>query len=130
MALFRARQKYLFASIALGCWLFAVFIGVVHACGLDGQFRSLREGVTASATGPSQGDDDTAPGCEQFCAGNLPVLAKIQPVADQPGEQAVLLPLFFAEPLLAPVTAAPLALHRLRSPPGIALNTCFVRLAL
>jgi hypothetical protein len=131
MALFRARQRHIFASITLGCWLFAVFIGVVHACGFDGELGYWPEGMTAATMGPGQSDDDTAPGCAQFCAGSLPVLAKIQQVADQSSEQALLLPPWFVAPLPAPVTPAPLALHRLDSPPGIALlNTRFVRLAL
>ena len=130
MTFFRARQKRIFASMALGCWLFAMFIGVVHACSLDGENGYLQDDMTASTICPGPGDDDTAAGCAQFCAGNLPVLAKIQPIADQSSEQALLLPPSFVEALPAPVTPAPLALHRLDSPPGIALNTRYVRLAL
>ena len=129
MALLGTRQRHVLASITLGCWLFAVFAGVVHACGLDGEFGHSQQAVSASTDTPRQGADDAAPGCEQFCADNLPVLAKIQLVADQPGEQA-LLPFSLYQPLLARVAFVPSPLHRPRPTPGVALNTRYVRLAL
>jgi hypothetical protein len=50
--------------------------------------------------------------------------------ADQLGEQALLLPSSIGEPLLAAPSLAQLPVHRLHPPPGIAINTLFVRLVL
>jgi hypothetical protein len=130
MALFNAHQLKVLTSVTLGCWLFAIFVGVVHACGLDGELGHTQQVVAASIDSQRQGDDDAHPGCEQFCADNLPVLAKLQAVQDQPGGQALLLPSFVGEPLLARMASVPSPLHRPHPPPGIALNTRFVRLAL
>jgi hypothetical protein len=129
MALFNAHHRKALTSVALGCWLFAFFAGVVHACGLDGRPGHSQRVAAASIDGQCQGDDDAHPGCEQFCADNLPVLAK-QSVQDQPGGQALLVLPFVDKPLLARMASVPSPLHRPHPPPGIALNTRFVRLAL
>jgi hypothetical protein len=128
MALLSARQRKVLTSVTLGCWLFAFFVGVVHACGLDEDLGRSQRVVAASID--NQGDDDARLGCERFCADNLPVLAKLQSVQDQPGGQTLLLLPFSDEPLLAGMASTPSLLHRPHPPPGIALNTRFVRLAL
>ena len=128
MSLLNAHQRMVVPRVALGCWLFAFFVGVGHACGLDGVAGPSQPPVSAAADTPGQADDDA--GCGQFCAGNLPVLEKLQAVQDQPGGQPVLLSPFLGEPLLARITTAPSPLHRPHPPPGIPLNTRFVRLAL
>jgi hypothetical protein len=128
MALFNVHQRKVLTSVTLGCWLFALFVGVVHACGLDGELDRSQHVVAASIDSHRQ--SDAHPGCQQCCADNLPVLVKLQSVQDQPGGQALLLPPFVGEPLLARMASVPSPLHRPHPPPGIALNTRFVRLAL
>lgn len=130
MALFSAHQRKVLTSVTLGCWLFALSVGVVHACGLDGELGHPQRAVTASTDSEDQGDDDAHPGCERFCADNLLLLAKLQSVQDQPAGQALLLAPFVGEPLLAWMAPVPSPLHRPHPPPGIAVNTRFVRLAL
>jgi hypothetical protein len=130
MALFNAHQRKVLTSVTLGCWLFAFVVGIVHACGLDGERGRSQQVVAASIDSQRPGDGDVHSGCEQFCADNLPVLAKLQSVQDQPGGQALLLPPFVGEPLLARMASVPSPLRRPHSPPDIALNTRFVRLAL
>jgi hypothetical protein len=130
MALFNAHQRKILTSVTLGCWLFALFVGVVHACGLDGELGRSHHVVAVSIDSQRHGDGDAHPGCQQFCADNVPVLAKLQSVQDQPGGQALLLLPFMGEPLLARMASVPSPLHRPHPPPGIALNTRFVRLAL
>jgi hypothetical protein len=130
MALFNVHQRKVLTSVILGCWLFALFVGVVHACGLDGELGRSQHVVAATIDSQRHGDGDTDPGCQQCCADNLPVLVKLQSVQDQPGGQALLLPPFVSEPLLARMASVPSPLHRPHPPPGIALNTRFVRLAL
>ena len=128
MSLFKARHRKVVTSVALGCWLFAFFVGVIHACGLDEAIGHAHQGATVSTD--SQGDAaDTVPGCEQFCASDLPVLATPQPAQDQPIGHA-LLPRFLGEPLLVRVPSVPPPLQRQHPPPGVVLITRFVRLAL
>lgn len=130
MARFNAHQRKILTSVTLGCWVFALFVGVVHACGLDEALGHSQQMVSASIDSHGQGDDDAGTGCERFCADNLPVLAKLQMVQDQPGGQALISPLRVGEPLFARMTAATSRLDRPHPPPGIALNIRFVRLAL
>jgi hypothetical protein len=128
-----ARHGLRLACCALpsdGCRRISLSTSVVHACGLDGELGHSQQVVAASIDSQRQGDDDAHPGCEQFCADNLPVLAKLQSVQDQPGGQALLLTPFVGEPLLARMASVPSPLHRPHPPLGIALNTRFVRLAL
>jgi len=129
MFLLNAHQRRVVTSVTLGCWLFAFFVGVVHACGLDETLGHSQEVVTVSANSQVQGDDAAVPGCEQFCAADLPLLAKVQSVQDQPGGHA-LPPPSLGEPLLVRVAWVPSPVHRPHPPPGIALITHYVRLAL
>jgi len=129
MALLNAHQRKVLTAIALGSWLFAFFVGVVHACGIDAESGLLQQTVSISADSQDQDDEDALPGCEQFCADDLPLLAKLQSVQDQPGGYVLPLPSSGA-PILARVISASSPLHRRYPPPGIALITRFVRLAL
>jgi hypothetical protein len=129
MALFKAHQRKALTSVTLGCWLFALFVGVVHACGLDGELVPLQQAAAVSTNAHDQCGSDAPPGCERFCTGDLPLLAKIQSVQDQPGGHAILAPMF-GEPLWPRVVAVPSPLFRTRPAPGIYLIARSVRLAL
>lgn len=129
MALVNAHQRKVLTSVTLGCWLFALFVGVAHACGLDAALSPLHHAVTVSVGSQDQGDEDALLGCEQFCADDLPVVAKLQLVQDHPGGHALPLP-SLGEPLIIRVAWAPSLARRLDPPPDIAPNIRFVRLAL
>ena len=80
-----------------------------------------------SSHGP---DGSASPGCRQFCADDLPVLAKIKGIQDQPTGQPILLSTYLDVPL--PIRVKPTA-RRLQSPDppsGIAINIRFARLTL
>ncbi len=126
----RRRQRRVLAAAVLGSWLFALFISIAHACGLGGELGYSQQVVTAMAGGHVQGDQDALPACKQFCADDSPVLAKVKSVQDQLGGDALLLPPSLGEALLAWPAAALSLRDRPQPPPGIALNTRFVRLAL
>jgi hypothetical protein len=129
MSLLNTHQRKVVTSVTLGCWLFAFFVGVVHACGLEQALGHSQQVVAALTDSQGQGDEDALPSCEQFCADDVPVLAKLQSVQDQPGGHA-LPPPSLGDPLLVRVAAVPSPLHRPHPPPGVALITRFVRLAL
>jgi len=129
MSLLTAHRRKVVTSVTLGCWLFAFFVGVVHACVLDEALGHTHQVVIVATDNRDIGDDHAVPGCEQFCATDVPVLAKLQSVQDQPGGHALPLP-FLDEPLLVRVASVPSPPHRPHPPPGVALITRFVRLAL
>lgn len=128
MVLLRPRQRKRVASVALVCWLFAVCVGVVNGCALDEAFTGAHQVKEAT---DDQGQDGYAPpGWEQFCVDDAPVPTKCTLVHDQPGEHAVLFVAICCAPMVAataPVIALP---DRPHPPPGIALYTRFLRLAL
>ena len=131
MALFNAHRRKVLTSVTLGCWLFAFVVGIVHACGLDGEPAGSQHVIAASIDSRGcQGDGDTHSGCKTFCAESVPVLAKGQSAQDQPVGPALLLQPLAAVPLLAPVASVPSPLQRRNPPPGVFLNTRYVRLAL
>jgi len=130
MAILNAHRRKVLALVTLGCWLFALFVGVAHACGVDQKLSHPHSSMRASTAAPAYSDEHTVPGCERFCADNVPVLAKLQSANDQPCIQALLLPAFLSQPALLPAALASAALRRQDPPPRIALNTLFVRLAL
>src|SRR4030095_8647584 len=124
MALLRTRHRRLVASITLRPWLFTFFVGFTSACGLDDKLTHSRSdiGVTESQR---DGDHDKTPGCEQFCAIDLPVLTKIQSAQDLPGGPA-LAPAPLIEVLLAPASVTPMPMQWTHPPPDIALYLRFV----
>jgi hypothetical protein len=114
----------------LGYWLFAIFISVAHACGLGEDLGYSRQIESAMTGDQGHADDGVPPACKRFCADDSAVLAKMKSVQDQPGGDALLLPPSLGEPLLALAASALSLRDRPQPPPGIALNTRFVRLAL
>ena len=129
MVLLRQRQRKLVASFALGCWLFAFFVAIVHACTLDGELVDSHHVSTGATDHQSQGDHPPT-ACEQFCADAARLAAKSTLFQDQTGEQALLLAPTSGAPMvpgIAPVASLP---DRPHPPLGIALYTRFLRLAL
>jgi hypothetical protein len=130
MVCFRRRYRKPIAAVVTACWLFALAASVVHACGLDANLGQASLAQTMNMSGPG-GDDDTAPpGCDQFCADDFPLLAKLKLVQDQSGTQPLLISLSSVEPM--PTSEATVAsLSRSPDPPPVvAVNIRFLRLAL
>src|SRR5215468_10696575 len=96
MGLFR-RQRKPFAAVVMACWLFALFVSVAHACGFDADQSDATRAMTMSSNGGST--ENAPPGCDRFCADDLPVLAKIKSVQDQSSAQVLFIsPLSVAPP--------------------------------
>lgn len=126
---FLRRRRSGIASVVLGLWIFALFVGIAHACSGDG--------ITPHAAMPMAGhaseapmDEGMAPGCEQFCSNDLPLVTVLKLVQDQPAEQPLVIAAFdpvgvvsrFAPGLRAAVAAHP--------PPGPPISIRFARLTL
>ena len=130
MVCFRRRYRKPLAALVTACWLFALAVSVVHACGLDADFGQAPQPAAMTMSGQGDADDNTSPGCARFCADDFPLLAKVKLVQDQSGTQPLLISLLSVAPM--PTSQATVAsLSRSPDPPPVvALNTRFIRLAL
>jgi hypothetical protein len=130
MSVFRKRQRKVIGSLILASWLFAIFASVAHACSLDEDLGRTFHVAAAGAHGHDRSSGDACPGCENLCADDLAVLAKLKAIQDPPTGQTLLAPAVVADAF--PITAASASslLPSQERPPGIAINTRFTRLAL
>jgi len=85
---FRQQRKTI-TSFALVVWLFALFVGIAHACGLDEPGGGLLYAVAASPS-ERQSDAGTPDDCEQFCKANVPVVTKLPSLGDQSDAQPLI----------------------------------------
>lgn len=115
--------------VALGCWLFAFIIGVVNACDLVGELAASHH-VSTGAAHHHENDDATPSGCEQFCANDVAIPAKVKLFEHQSADQALLLAPTLGVTIVTGATSVPLLLDHPDPPPGIALYARFLRLAL
>ena len=130
MIYLRPRYRKPLSAVIAACWLFALVVSVVHACGLDADLGYASQAMAMTMSGPGGADDGAPPGCAQFCAENLPLVAKLKLVQDQPSAQPMLNSSLAVEPLLTVVTPVASLLRSTDPPPAIAVYTRFVRLAL
>jgi hypothetical protein len=128
MNLPRSRRRNYVASLLLGSWLFALAMGIAHACGLDTELGRASQAVTSSVVDSSR--DATSACCEQIGADGLAVPSDFQAIHDQAIEQPLLLDARF-DPALVNRSAPPGSLKLRSHPaPAFALNLRFARLAL
>ena len=88
---FRQRRKVI-TGMMLGAWLFAFSVGVVHACGWLESTAAPGDSVVVKANDRST-DANPADGCEQFCATDFPVVAKLPPIDDPSASQTLIVAL-------------------------------------
>ena len=124
----RPRQSRAITGFALGVWLFALFVGVVHACNLaDLSVTSVqREATTASAC--SAGEDMPV-GCEQFCASDVPVVSKVPSIGEQSAARLAIAAAASVHVVIALAPAFSLA-RAARPPSGVPPILHFTRLRL
>ena len=125
----RCYRKFL-ASMVLGLWAFAVFVGIANACSLN-DVAAAPHLPTVSVHAVSQSSDDgVAPGHEHSCSNDLPWVGVLMQAHEQPASQ----PLVLAElhhPGFPPTSAPALRFVRTgHPPPGVPLSLRTVRLAL
>jgi len=126
---FCKRRRKAIAPWVLAFWLFAIFVSIAQACGLDDEFAYGPQVEKAMVGG--HGSDAGAPlPCAKFCSDDLPVLAKIKAVQDPPTGQALIAASLVGDSFQTVVVPIPSLLLSPDLPPGIAVNTRFVRLAL
>jgi hypothetical protein len=130
MVIFCKRRRKAIAPFVLAFWLFAIFVSVAHACGLDENLGQVGGSEVAKLGGHDGSNDGSLPSCDKFCAGDFPVLAKLKAVQDPPTGQALMAPAIAGESFQIAATPVPSLLPSPDPPPGIAVNIRFVRLAL
>ena len=130
MVVFGKRQRKTLAPLVLALWLFALFVSVAHACGLDEHLSQVGQSEAAKVGGHDRSDDGASPACHKFCSDDLPVLAKLKAVQDPPSGQALMGPPFVGESFQTTVAPVPSLPPSPDPPPGIAVYIRFVRLAL
>jgi predicted small lipoprotein YifL len=86
---FFRQQRKTITSFALVAWLFALFVGIAHACGLD-EPTTAPPDVVAANPGERPADTGTPDACEQFCKTDVPVVSKLQFLGDQPDPQPLI----------------------------------------
>jgi hypothetical protein len=126
--LLRHHRKGL-ASAALGLWLFALFLGIAHACSWDGVTTVTHTPAPEAHVGGGVADD-RAPNCEDSASNDLPLPSGFQLVQDPPAEVAMIVATQHDLRLLP--NSAPLAgvSGREHPPPGVPFFHRIVRLTL
>ena len=123
-----ARQTRAVTGLALGAWLFALVVGIAHACSLGelGVTPGERGVTSASACAPGEG---TAAGCAEFCKSDVPVVSKVPLIGEHSAAQ---LPIALATNVHVVLALPPafLPARPAHSPPGVPPILKFTRLRL
>jgi hypothetical protein len=110
--------------------MFALFVGIANACSWDGVTTMPHKPTVAARAFDDSMDDGTAPGCEEFCSNNVPLVSVLQLVQDQPSGQPLVIATHPNRGVL-PISAPSLRLARAaHSPPGVPFSLRIVRLTL
>jgi hypothetical protein len=121
------RHRGTIATLFLGAWLFALFVGIANACLIEPASASRVVGMAMDAGHDS--DADAASGCLKFCSDDTPVFTRLELTQDPPFGPPVLVELL--GPRLLPAAAAAVtAAHRAHPPPDVPLLLRTLRLAL
>jgi hypothetical protein len=124
------RHRQFLASATLGLWAFAVFVGIANACTWDGVTAVPHQQTMAVHAGGDAIDDGMAPGCEEFCRNDVPLLGVLQLVQDTPAGQPLVVATHHKLGVL-PISAPALRLARTAHPsPGVPFSLRIVRLTL
>ena len=123
------RHRRLLTSTVLGLWAFAMFVGIANACSWDG-VTAVSHHLAAAAHAEDSADHGVAPGCEDFCSNDVPILSVVKLVQDQPAGQPLALATYQHVGIL-PISAPVFRLARTtHPPPGVPFLLRIVRLTL
>ena len=130
MPAFPRRRRNSIASVVLGLWIFALFVGIANACTWDGVSAVPHPPTVAAHAADDAMDHDTGPGCEEFCSNDLPLLGVLQSVQDTPAGQLLVVATRHHLGVL-PISAPVRRLARTAHPsPGVPFSLRIVRLTL
>ena len=128
------RYRRSLASAVLGLWTFALCIGIANACSWDGVSTVPHVSTTAAhaavhATTDATGEDP-APGCEEFCNNDVPLLGVLKLVQEPPAGLALLVATHHDSGFLPISAPEPRLARGAHPPPGVSFFLRFVRLTL
>jgi hypothetical protein len=124
------RNRKFLTSAVLGLWMFALFVGIANACSWDGVTSVSHHPPLAAHPVDVVVDHDMAPGCDEFCGNDVPMLSVLKLVQDQPAGQPLTLATHYyvgVLPISAPVRRLARTTH---PPPGVPFSLRTVRLTL
>lgn len=78
-------------SSVLGVWLFALFVGIANACSWDGASAAPAYSVASADAADADMAHDAAPGCDDFCSNDVPMVSVLKLVQDPPAGQPLIL---------------------------------------
>ena len=130
MGIFSRTRRRSTTPFVLALWLFALAASIAHACGLGESFHQPSVIQPASVAAHQDPRDGALPPCDQFCADDTALLMKLKAVEDSPTGTVLLASVPGFDALLVASTRTSEPLPGPDPPPGIAINTRFVRLAL
>ncbi len=124
---FRQQRKTI-TGVALGVWLFALFVGIANGCGwVEPNMAPVH--VVAASTSEQHSDEGAPVGCEQFCKADIPIVTKLSPLGDQPDAQPLIVVVRDISVAAAPPPVLQLALAA-RPPPDVTAYLRFAHLRL
>jgi hypothetical protein len=124
------RHRKFLTSAVLGLWAFAVFVGIANACTWDGVTAVPHQPTMAVHAADDAMDGGMAPGCDEFCSNDLPLLSVLQLVQEQPAGQPLVVATHHDLGFL-PISASSLRLAQTaQPPPGVPFSRRTVRLTL
>lgn len=126
--LLRRHRKGL-ATAALGLWLFALFLGIAHACSWDGVTTVPHTPALEAHVGGGMADD-TAPDCEDSASNDLPLPSGLALVQDAPAEITLIAAREHDLRLLPNSARLASVSGRDHPPPGVPFSHRLVRLTL
>jgi hypothetical protein len=130
MVIFSKSRRRATAPFVLALWMFALLASMAHACGLGEALDGATWSEAAAVGWGTPSGDDTLPACDQFCADDIPILAKLTAVEDGPAGSTLLPAAPIAYTLRLPDRASSSVVARPEPAPDPAINTRYVRLAL
>jgi hypothetical protein len=114
----------------MGLWVFALFVGIANACSWDGVTSVPHHPSVAAHPVDDAVDRNMAPGCDEFCSNDVPLLGVLKLVQDQPAGQSLTLATHYYVGVL-PISAPVLRMARTsHPPPGVPFSLRTVRLTL
>jgi hypothetical protein len=115
-------------GFALGIWLFALFAGVVHACGLT-ELDMTSGQLSVTSLGGCTFDEGMPAGCDQFCKSDVPIASRPPLIGEQSAAQLPIAVAIDVDVVLA-LPPALLPARPAHSPLGVPLILQFTRLRL
>ena len=112
------RHRRPLAMLVLAAWLFAMFVGISHACSPQAagpMHVAAMDLCGMDAESMPAGDGCPSANCLQFCADDTPVSTKLQFVHGEPAGHPV--PASIAPIVLSPALAPAIAVAQLTHPP-------------